>query len=487
MHRSAPEHHPENAGAVQGPLECVWPVGIFVTDPAGLCLSVNDRWCEIAGLGAAEARGEGWARALHPEDRERVPDEWRRATREDRAFESRFRFQRPDGEATWVLGQALPERDAEGRITGFVGSVTDLTQQIRIEQELRESEERLQLTLDATAEGTWDWDIATGEIQISPHWLRLLGYAPGEIEPNASGLERLIHPEDSDRVRKHLAEHLSGRAPMYRCEHRLRTRSGGWRWNLHRGRVVERDADGNPLRMLGVDIDIGERKRAEEELARRAEQLRALALRLTLTEERERRRIASGLHDDVGQALALVRLKLEQLAETGSGDELAARADELRALLDRAIRGTRSLAFELSSPVLHELGLAAAVESLCEQLGQESGVKFRVLADSAPGALDADLRVLLFRSIRELCHNIVKHARASRAEVRIDSVDDRCRIVVRDDGAGCEAADLERASGPGGRLGLFAIRETSNQMGGSFEIESAPGKGTRASLDIPLG
>ena len=465
----------------------VSPVGLFRTDTDGRCLAVNARWCEIAGLALAEALDEGWAQALHPDDRERVLAEWSRATREARGFESEFRFRRPDGVVTQVLAQALPERDTRGRISGFVGAITDLSRRLADEKELRASRERVELALLAKTEGYWDWNIATGAVHRSPHGLPLPCSPPGEVVLPARFLAQRIHPEDRSRVRDRMVAHLEGRAPLYECEHRLLADSGTWRWNLQRGRVVERDAAGKPLRMLGVDIDIDTRKQAEAEIELRNEQLRRLALRLALAEAHERRRIAAGLHDEVGQVLALARAKLGPLVETGARGDVPDRAGEIRALVDRAIQETRALTFELSSPILYELGLVAAVESLCEQLGKESGVGFRVETDGEPELLGEDLRTLLYRAVRELCRNVVKHARAPRAEVRLYTEEDRIRIVVADDGEGFDASEQARHFDTAGGFGLFAIREMCGQVGGSFEIESAAGKGARAILRVPLG
>jgi PAS domain S-box-containing protein len=189
-----------NAEARGEALSGVSPVGLFRTDAAGRCLAVNARWCEITGLASVEALGEGWARALHRDDRERVLEGWRQATNDARGFEAEFRFRRPDGIVTSVLAQALPERDAHGRISGFVGAITDLSRHLAVQQEL-----------------------------------------------------------------------------------------------------------------------IEERKQAVSEIERHSEQLRRLALQLALAQEHERRRIAAGLHDEVGQILAVARAKLGQLIETGGG------------------------------------------------------------------------------------------------------------------------------------------------------------------------
>jgi signal transduction histidine kinase len=210
-------------------------------------------------------------------------------------------------------------------------------------------------------------------------------------------------------------------------------------------------------------------------------------LQLALAQEQERRRIAAGLHDEVGQILAVARAKLGQLIASGAGGDVSGGAGEIRALVDRAIAETRALTFELSSPVLHELGLAAGVESLCERLGQESGVRFRVETDGEPAPLGEDLRIFLYRAVRELCRNIVTHARAPHAEVRLSTEGDRIRIVVADDGEGFDACEHTRRFDTTGGFGLFAIREMCAQVGGRFEIESSAGKGARAVLSVPLG
>lgn len=226
---------------------------------------------------------------------------------------------------------------------------------------------------------------------------------------------------------------------------------------------------------------------AETELEHRNGQLRRLALELALAQDRERRRIAAGLHDDLGQILAVVRAKLGQLIETAAHGDVPYQAGEIRALVDRVIHATRALTFELSSPILHELGLVAEVESLCERLGKESAVRFAVEGERGPAPLAQDLGILLYRAVRELCLNVVKHARASHALVSVHAEGDRIRIVVTDDGEGFDSAGHAPRFDAAGGFGLFAIREMSGQLGGSFEIDSAPGKGTRAVLSVPFG
>ena len=131
---------------------------------------------------------------------------------------------------------------------------------------LRRSEERLRLALTVASDGYWDWNVRTGEVFFSPRWLETLGYEPGDLEPHVDSWKRLVHPDDMPRVTEALDAHFEGKTPIYACENRLRTKTGVYRWNLDRGRVVSRDADGRPLRMVGIDADITLRKQAEEAL-----------------------------------------------------------------------------------------------------------------------------------------------------------------------------------------------------------------------------
>ncbi|MCX5795913.1 MAG: sensor histidine kinase [Elusimicrobia bacterium] len=208
------------------------------------------------------------------------------------------------------------------------------------------------------------------------------------------------------------------------------------------------------------------------------EQLRCLAAQLSLTEERERRALAADLHDHIGQTLAAARLKLSALAGTRE-------TEAVRALLDEAIQYTRSLTFELSSPVLYELGLAPALEQLAERMQEKHGLGIEVHDDGAAKPMDDEVRVVLFKAVRELLMNVVKHARAGRATVALRKVDRAVEISVADDGVGCSAEQAAASAGSGG-FGLFSIREGLRHCGGEFAIRPRAGRGTEATLRAPL-
>ena len=135
---------------------------------------------------------------------------------------------------------------------------------------LKDSESRLSLALSGANQGTWDWDIKTGEVVLSERWVEMLGYEVGELAPNISTWESLLHPEDKDRVMQLLNRHFEDDAATYETEFRLKTRSGEWKWIDARGKVSSRDEDNRPLRMVGTHIDVNRRKQDEQMLRRYA-------------------------------------------------------------------------------------------------------------------------------------------------------------------------------------------------------------------------
>jgi PAS domain S-box-containing protein len=163
----------------------------------------------------------------------------------------------PDGGVRYSLATYTPHV-VDGAVQGIFVHVADVTSIKLLEQERRRSEERLELVLEATNEGAWDWNIQTGEVYYTSFWMRSLGYEAPEVGRNVEFWNSLIHPADMQRVQDALAAHFAGRTQSYECVNRLRRKDGSWRWNLDRGRVVERGPDGQPLRMVGTDTDLSE-------------------------------------------------------------------------------------------------------------------------------------------------------------------------------------------------------------------------------------
>jgi PAS domain S-box-containing protein len=237
-----------------------------------------------------------------------------------------------------------------------------------------------------------------------------------------------------------------------------------------------------------VDVydDITERKLAESKLLTYQEKLQSLASELSLVEERERRSIATDLHDQIGQTLSVIKMRCFELRHELKEPHLIQQIDEIKELVKQTIQDTRSLTFELSPPVLYELGLVAAIDWLAEQFQLKHNLKCSVETDKKPKPLKQDIEIVLFRSVRELLVNIVKHAQAKKVTITIRVNKNNLRIRVADDGVGFSLDTKADKSYKDQQFGLFNITERIRHLGGSLEVATQKGKGTMVTLVAPL-
>lgn len=203
-----------------------------------------------------------------------------------------------------------------------------------------------------------------------------------------------------------------------------------------------------------------------------------------LAEERERRRIAIGLHDQVGQALALAKIRLLQVQRSPDPAEREVVVLELQRLLDKTITACRTLTFDLSPPVLYELGLDAALQSLGRRLQASHGIDFRYTSNDPLTAVPDELAIILHRSVRELVRNVVRHADAQHVRIVVRRSAGSIRLDVLDDGVG-----IARAGSPGKSVegfGLLSIEQQLRSWGGEMVMASGPKRGTRVVIIVPL-
>ena len=221
------------------------------------------------------------------------------------------------------------------------------------------------------------------------------------------------------------------------------------------------------------------------EVRRRTFQLQTLATQLSQAEQRERRRLARVLHDHLQQLLVGAKINLSVAMRQFADEPLRQAMEQVINLLDESIRASRSLAVELSPPVLYKGSFAAAIRWLAERMREKHLLKVELETDEQVNPAADEIRVLLFEIVQELLFNVVKHANAARAFVRIQQGEqDQIRVLVADEGTGFVPHQHSSFRGDGG-LGLIAIEERLELLGGRLEIDSAPGKGTRITIVVP--
>ncbi len=236
------------------------PLGIFRTDADGRCIYTNPAWQAIYGLSGVQAAGDGWTATLHPLDRAAVAARWQDCARDHGEFDMQFRILRSAEDARQVHVRAQPVIDNKGRMSGYVGSVSDITEPLRMTQRLMEQRNRLHSILEGTNVGTWEWDVQTDELVVNERWAELIGYTLEELAPTTiTTWKRVTHPNDLERASALIERHFRGEIDYYDCEIRMRHKEGHWVWLHDRGRVALRDAAGQPLKMMGTHTDISSR------------------------------------------------------------------------------------------------------------------------------------------------------------------------------------------------------------------------------------
>jgi PAS domain S-box-containing protein len=240
------------------------PVGIFETDAAGACWFVNDRWSQLAGMAPGTALGDGWVNALHPDDRARVIATWDAATRSGQEFQLEYRFRRPDGRVVWVAGSAVAVHDAQGRISSYLGTVTDITARRQAEAALAHERDLLQGLIDAIPDTIYVKDRASRFTRINRAQAQVLGVAElaaalGKTDADfMPQLARIFYLEEQQLLR-------DGRPIVDRIEYNP-TPDGQPRW-FAATKVPLYDAGGTPIGLVGISRDVTARKVAEDALA----------------------------------------------------------------------------------------------------------------------------------------------------------------------------------------------------------------------------
>ena len=445
----------------------------------GRFIMANEAFCTMLGYAPEEIVQLGIP-GIHPaQDRPRILAEFESHFRREKDISLDLPVQRKDGSVFYAdISSAIFTVGAQ---TYIVGIFRDITERKRAGDALQSSQETLQKIIDGSSAVIFAKDLDGKYLFINSLFEQLFHVSKSRIigktdydifsaetaaalrEADLRALQALTTIEAEEKVPQDdgLHDYISLKFPLY-------------------------DNSGKPYAICGMSTDVTERKRAEEKLRLYHEQLVALTLELSRTEARERRSIAIDLHDTVGQELAVAKIKLALLQRVVPSGIIARDLDEVRSQLDRAIQYTRSLTVELSPPTLYDFGLEAAVEDLASQIQERHALPVTVKKSGcARDELSEELRILLYKTIRELLMNVVKHAAASKTSIAIQDDGRQISVIVEDNGKGFEAVKNDLHPDRHGGFGLFSIRERLRLLGGRLEVESAPGMGTRVVVTAP--
>jgi PAS domain S-box-containing protein len=358
----------------------------------------------------------------------------------------------------------------------------ELNRRKRIEEMLQKGAERYRNLFVNSPLGIYRISTDGQILMANPTLIRMLGYSSFE-ELTLTGPKRRDY--EPSYLRKKIRDRLEKEGKIRGFETKWRKPDKSIMFVRENARAI-RAPDGTLLYFEGTVEDITEQKKAEEKIQSYQKQLRSLASDLSLAEEQERRRIATMLHDHIGQILAISKIKLGALLQSAAHDGFLEPLEEVREHVEQAIQFTRSLTFELSPPILYDLGLESALEWLTEQIKEQHGISCDFETDNKPKPVRDEIRIVLFSAVRELLMNVAKHALAQTAKVTIRRVNENIVVHVADNGTGFTVSKMNFYLDENKGFGLFSIRERLRHLGGQMDVRSAKGRGTRVILTAPL-
>jgi PAS domain S-box-containing protein len=370
-------------------------VGVALVDRLGKVITANEAYCRFVGCPRNALALEEYPEYAWP-DESSVAEVLAGGTGDGYGIEKRY--VRRDGQEVWGRVNLSVVKDSRGVPQYTVVVCEDVTTRKQTEEALRENQRLLQRISDSTPTLIYILDVVEHQnVYLNKSALAFLGHSR---TPSRSVLER-IHPDDLsvwEHTRARLAE--AGDEDLLEATFRLKSRQGDWRtlqtWNM----VFARDSEGRAREILSCAMDITEHQEALREIKLYQEQLLSLASEISLAQEHERRQIAVALHDQIGQLLAMARMKLRATLKPVHEGELRENLSQVTALIEETLRETRSLTFELSPPILAELGLESAVSWLATHMEERFGLKVELRRSKAELSLSPEMAAVLYQAVR---------------------------------------------------------------------------------------
>lgn len=389
-----------------------------------------------------------------------------------------------------IAGGARELRQLAKTFDDMVGALEQqAVERQRAEEALRHNQASLEDAQARVHLGSWEINPVTQRLWWSKEMFCLYGRDPALGSPSFREFLALdpIHPDDRQQIIESYTRILQ-RGESFSGEHRTNPERGPLRvisTTLH----CQKDDQGKVVRLVGTNLDITERQRAEEQIQHSRDQLRALTARLQSIREEERTRIAREIHDELGQALTGLKMDLawldRRVANTGDDalrELLLTKTRTMAELIDLIIHTVRRIAADLRPGVLDNLGLLAALEWQAQDFQTRTDIPCRLKTDLEEIKLDPEGTTAVFRIFQEALTNVIRHARATSVEVSVNAQAGRLALAVRDNGKGITESEMAAEES----LGLLGMRERVLVLGGEVTIKGEPGQGTTVSVQIPL-
>lgn len=380
---------------------------------------------------------------------------------------------------TWLV----PLRNHQGKVTAILGSSRDISERVRAEEALRESESKFRTVAQTSVAAIIIYQ-EEKFVYVNPAGEKITGYTITELLKMR--FWDVVHPDFSDKVKERGLARQRGEPVPPRYEFKIITKSGEERWLDFGAGTIQ--FEGKPA-ALGVAFDITERKKVEEKLNVSYQQLRKLMARINVIREEESARIAREIHDELGQILTGIKMDLSFLEDSLSGTEQNAQCQKLldkitsvTNLTDSAIQAMRKITTELRPAILDSLGLSSAIEWQAEEFQHRTGIKCEYIPPDEQINLDRNSSTAVFRILQESLTNITRHAKANKINIDLAIEENNLLLEIKDNGRGISDSDMKKVNS----FGILGMKERVWLLDGTFEIKGTPNRGTTITVKIPL-
>jgi PAS domain S-box-containing protein len=479
------------------------PAAAWISDANGVLVYVSQTYLRTFDLPTDDLIGKSLFELYPPSIAQQFLDNIQTVAQTFQVVKAVEIAPRPDKSLGHFLVYKFPIPDLSGEI--LIGGVAiDITQQHQAEMALQLSEERLQLALEASGDGLWDWDISTGKVYLNSYYQEMLGYHPGELIMNTIVWEKMIHPDDKSKVFERLNAHCQDPSVNYNFDYRVRCKSGEWKWVANYGKVVLRDLQGKPLRMIGTHKDISDRKQTELALRQAMEAAEAANLAKSIFLANMSHELRTPLNVILGFTQVMARDPSLTSTQQEDLQTIQRSGDHLLSLINDVLDLSK---IEAGHCTLEETGfdLIALLHSLRNMLAERASSKgldlcFEI-APEVPQFIVADAQKLR-QILINLLSNAIKFTKKGNITLRVQTQEfqqpNTLMFEVEDTGVGIAPEELNtifdafvqaqagKRSVSGTGLGLTISRKLLELMGGEITVKSKIEQGSTFSFSLPV-